>query len=355
MTAGVAPLFQRAYVMKFLEHDAIKKNVRALLSFKGPARIAVAYWGKGALELLDLDPNRTDLQILCCLKAGSSDPKVIRQFGAKARQIDNLHAKVFWTSRGAIVGSANVSTNGLPEQDEFADRLIEAGVYLDDNDVLARIKTWFDGLYSKEARAISPADLERAAQERAARQGKWVPKRPFLSALENNPAEFGQQRIAFYLYEEFCSIDEVKAVMKDARDNPDDIKRSYGVFDSTRSDFYTFCRKPPRDYFPSDTVLIEGLYKNGEISKKNLYVRKTFNKVDHRRIAVKGESEWWMPVLGDGDFCDFNYALTNHDKQVISDASEELWNAGRKGVQDDILISLADARPILLRYLGGSR
>jgi hypothetical protein len=336
--------------MKFLDHNAIKKKVVSLLSCEGPIRIAVAYWGSGALKLLNLDPRRADLQILCCLKSGTSDPAIIRQFAKGARQIDNLHAKVFWTNNGAIVGSANASANGLPEQEKIAGSLIEAGVYLDDKDEVARIRYWFDNLY-ENAKVITEADLKKAAQDRAARLGKNVPKRPFLAALQSNPSEFSQQRISFYLYKEFWDEVEKKAVMKDAREHPEAMNKAYGDFPE-EFDFYTFYRKPSRDYFPAGSILIEGLYTNGKISKNHFYIRKTFHDVSLRKTTGHGQTMWWMPVLQrKRDIQTFNYDLTAEDKAVISKASKALWDAGRKGVQDDSLISLTEARPILLNYM----
>jgi len=70
-------------------------------------------------------------------------------------------------SHAAIVGSANASSNGLPEEDFKATGLIEAGVYLDDPATLAEIQTWFHELYSVRACKIKASDLKKA---RLARQ-----------------------------------------------------------------------------------------------------------------------------------------------------------------------------------------
>jgi hypothetical protein len=115
--------------------------------------------------MLDLDPSFPGLQVLCCLKGGKSSPAVIREFGAKVRQNDRLHAKVVWTSHGAVVGSANASSNGLVAEESSAIGLDEAGIFVDDERTLAEIQHWFDAQY-KAARAVTEADLKDAAQAR---------------------------------------------------------------------------------------------------------------------------------------------------------------------------------------------
>ena len=119
--------------MEFLKGSGLTSEIQRLVSTSN-AKIAISYWGIDALDRLKkkLDPKRSDLQIVCCLKGGKSAPEVIEQFGKKARQNDKLHAKVIWTPSGAIVGSANASSNGLPDEEKMIEGLIEAGAYLDD-------------------------------------------------------------------------------------------------------------------------------------------------------------------------------------------------------------------------------
>jgi|ERR1700730_16915251 hypothetical protein len=345
--------------MEFLNHQMIKGKVRTLLSAQQKTKIAVAYWGSDALKLLGLNPKRTNLQVLCCLKGGSSDPDVIKRFGQKARQIDNLHAKVFWTPKGAVVGSANASANGLPEQEEFASKLIEAGVFIKDGSVLAKIGQWFDGLYDPaNSRPITSTDLANARRDRRTRMGKTPPKRSLIEALEANPSEFSQQRIYLYLYEEFCDDEEWDSCWEDAKNNMEKMRSTYANIndftDDNVIDVYTFYRKPPSDYFPMDAILIEGkVSKDRKIAKRHFYFRRTFKSVSQREISVGGTPGLWMPILAQTSGVGFNYNLSDRDRTIISKAANQLWSKGRKGVENDVIISLADARPILLKHSQG--
>lgn len=152
--------------MRFLTGHNLTTEIQRLAQLPGPKKVAISYWGKDALKLLDgLDPSSPTLQVTCCLNGGKSDPDVIGAFRERARQNDFLHAKVFWTPSRAIVGSANASSNGLPEEDGFSRGLIEAGFAVEEPTLLAEIEGWLDKLF-RQARAISQYDLDTARKAR---------------------------------------------------------------------------------------------------------------------------------------------------------------------------------------------
>lgn len=161
--------------MRFLKGDELVANMQRLVSYS-PAKIAIAYWGVDALRRLDkLDPNRTDLKIICCLSGGKSAPEIIEQFGDRARQNDRLHAKVIWTPSGAIVGSANASSNGLPDEEKGIGGLIEAGAFVDDAANLTVIESWFDDLY-RHSQCIEESDLKAAREARRRQPKQTIPE-----------------------------------------------------------------------------------------------------------------------------------------------------------------------------------
>lgn len=168
--------------MRFLVGQKLTAEMKRISGLKTAKKFAIAYWGANALKLLALDPKQPDLQILCCLSGGKSAPTVVARFGDRARQLDKLHAKVMWTPEGAIVGSANASSNGLPEEEGSVAGLIEAGVFVDDKYALAGIGHWFDQLY-QEAKLISEDDLDAAEQARAIRKSGRGGKIPELADI----------------------------------------------------------------------------------------------------------------------------------------------------------------------------
>jgi hypothetical protein len=158
--------------VRFLTGNKLTHEMKRLVLSSQNLKIAVAYWGKHALTLLKLNPRSSNLRVLCCLKGGKSDPDIIAKFGKRAKQLDKLHAKVIWTPSGAIVGSGNASSNGLPEEEDSSDGLIEAGVFLDNKKELDQIERWFDTQYgSNAARSIKKSDLDEARKRRLFRGG----------------------------------------------------------------------------------------------------------------------------------------------------------------------------------------
>src|SRR5439155_2579811 len=156
------------FLMKFLRRNELSREIQRICRTRATIKCAVAYWGKDALRLTGLRPQQRNVKLICCLDGGASDPDVIGKFGSRARQNDFLHAKVIWTRDKAIVSSANISSNGMPDEEQYAKGLIEAGILVIDPAVLAEISDWFDVQY-KAARVINAGDLKKAAEARSAK------------------------------------------------------------------------------------------------------------------------------------------------------------------------------------------
>lgn len=110
----------------------LRKEIINLFSVQNRRRVAiVAFVGDGAESYL---PKPRGLHLICWPKAGGTNPNAIRQLikrGVKVSFADSLHMKVYWAEgRGAIITSANLSTNALGSGD-----LKEVGVLLSDEDI----------------------------------------------------------------------------------------------------------------------------------------------------------------------------------------------------------------------------
>ena len=136
-------------------HDAIKHVLGS--PTKGERRVVlVAYLGSKAESFL---PHPQGLEIVCSMEPGSTSADAIirlRDRGAKIRQSDRLHMKVYWSSKkGAVICSANASANALARRG-----LKEAGVLLPAGAV--KVDKLLD--YAKP-RSISSKDLHALARE----------------------------------------------------------------------------------------------------------------------------------------------------------------------------------------------
>ena len=110
---------------------AMREAIDDILGAPGARIIAVGFVGADPLEWLP--PNRKGMEVFCWDKPGATQPKGIDALiEAKIRVhfVEGLHAKIYWNeSAGAVIGSSNLSANGLADNG-----LREAGVWVADND-----------------------------------------------------------------------------------------------------------------------------------------------------------------------------------------------------------------------------
>ena len=115
---------------------------------------------------------------------------------------DNLHAKVWITENGAIVGSSNASTNGLSLEGGKTSRLIEANVHVNEPQALAAIEEWYVTSVQTKARKITNDDRKRALINwKRRKQNAPMVKQTLLDALREDPAAMaGRDDIHVWIY-----------------------------------------------------------------------------------------------------------------------------------------------------------
>jgi hypothetical protein len=102
--------------VKILKSSAsIRKAIGELMAPGGGRRVAIsAFVGDGARAFIR---KPLGVEIICWPRAGGTNPLELNRLknaGAHISFADRLHMKVYWAAkRGAIVGSANLSTNAL--------------------------------------------------------------------------------------------------------------------------------------------------------------------------------------------------------------------------------------------------
>ncbi|RZU47152.1 HKD family nuclease [Fluviicoccus keumensis] len=129
------------------------------------ASLAVAFWGSGAARLFN-EWRGNSLRIICNLASGGTNPNAIRELRKLAnieiRHLSDLHAKLVLTDSRLILGSANVSANGLGlELDEMVGWR-EAGISTKDVTQRQSASVWFEQQW-QEAQLVTDADLDAAS------------------------------------------------------------------------------------------------------------------------------------------------------------------------------------------------
>ncbi|MBB2158392.1 hypothetical protein HLH33_19210 [Gluconacetobacter diazotrophicus] len=162
-------------------------------------RCAVAFWGIGAESLLNKSGEARP-RIICDVTLGGTSPNALRALGAPKnedlRHIPSLHAKVYISDRGAIIGSANASRNGVGL--DGPPSLTEAGVRLaPDSETFRHAESWFESQWGASTQ-VNDAALDLATQRfRPGRSLGGLPMRPgsLLDLIAADPDRFSDVSI----------------------------------------------------------------------------------------------------------------------------------------------------------------
>lgn len=172
--------------MRFLDEVQALDAIRKMIADTGKARLAVAFWGKGAIEKLGLDRQGLKLEVLCNLESGACNPTEIaalRKLGAEVRTHPQLHGKVYWTPEAVILGSSNASANGLAVEASDLNGWREANLLISDSKVIAESKEWIDIHWEAGSPVDGPA-LLRAKALWKTRQAHAPPGKAMKSLLD---------------------------------------------------------------------------------------------------------------------------------------------------------------------------
>lgn len=167
---------------QFLDHKQVRSAVQTVIA-GDDVRCAVAFWGDGALKALFGSKKRASkARIICDLSMGGTNPEELVLLGApdnpQLKHLRGLHAKLYLSSAGIVVTSANASNRGIGFAESPA--LTECGTFhQNDTTVFRKGAKWFEAIWGK-ADVVDPQALATA---RAA----WV-KRPRPGAPKGTPS-----------------------------------------------------------------------------------------------------------------------------------------------------------------------
>ena len=163
--------------MNFVFGSKLTDSIQAITK-KDDLRCAVAFWGHDAASLLKV-PAGHKVRAICNLKSGGTNPYVIlklrRRRGWIFKQCDTLHAKVYLSKGGALVGSANASANGLALEGREQESWIEAGMRVTKKEDLKAIDDWFEFQWNTVSSRIANDDIQEAITQWKNRQRLRVP------------------------------------------------------------------------------------------------------------------------------------------------------------------------------------
>lgn len=152
---------------EFLVGADLSAKIRFVLAGSG-VRCAVAFVGRQAPETLFslASDGLKGVRLICNVTMGSTHPTALEAFGAprnkNLRHHPSLHAKVYISDRGAVIGSANASARGTGRSDDDPAVLVEAGTFhAKDSPPWLAASRWFDAFF-EESPQVDRATVELA-------------------------------------------------------------------------------------------------------------------------------------------------------------------------------------------------
>lgn len=156
-----------------LRDPSFEQELAALFSGAAACDIAVSYLKLSGWEILRAATAHVPgerIRLVCTDQFGLTHPDAVRaalNSGVQIRLFDGdgvFHPKAYISRDGdgcprrAIVGSANISLSAFTTG-------IEAGIFFDDEPVLADLSAWFNELFENDAVPITAAEIEEIQQE----------------------------------------------------------------------------------------------------------------------------------------------------------------------------------------------
>lgn len=212
--------------MQFLDEVGALVKISEILRTASTAKIAVAFWGQGAIEALGLARSELEVDVVCNLDSGACNPFEIEKLRklrshVPVRSDPRLHGKLYWTPNGLVLGSSNASTNGLVV--EGLGGWAEANVFCDDPKVIAAALTWFEARRSS-AYEITDTHLRLAEQiwsDRRQISPTGIELTADLGAVvRSSPEHIAWSKVKLAIYSEGLSVAAERALKADQEANP---------------------------------------------------------------------------------------------------------------------------------------
>ncbi len=200
----------------FIPSSNYLNEIELLVESSKSLDVAVAFWGEGSDKIFTRITDQP-VRIICNLTMGGTNPKPIQQLlkqkNIVVHQLNNLHAKVLIGTNAAILGSANLSTNGLNQEPDECGGWEEAGVRIADKKMLREMEDWFQLLWAGSA-PIKEADINKARQMWERRRSNRPSTSSNLSTLLNDASFFKDRPVFLVIYTEDASEQAEKTYEK---------------------------------------------------------------------------------------------------------------------------------------------
>lgn len=316
--------------MKLLTSENYFSELSKLFENSLELDIAVAFLGYDVLSLFE-SSSCQNIRLLCNFKSGACNPylveKLLKLPNVQIKTNARLHAKVVLQGTTAIVGSANLSANGLSLEGAEQTAWTELGVKFSNNETVNNTKAWFVELWGKSAMVTTddlPMQFENWKKRRKNRPLSHRKLSIIDAALEYQEV-ISDRDIYFAVYREYAS-QEADTAFEQISEESSEVSGTSNYFEDWLE-------------LPDDAYLVSlrlgpkgGVYFEGLQYMPSEPITKTFTKVDGSEGSIKICSDV-NNILG--------FKFTSSDKKHIKQYLSHITNEEPEG-EFAYIVSLTD-------------
>lgn len=315
------------------EEGALEKIQQ--ISHRKKIHYAVAFWGTGSVENLKIEDTAGG-KIICNIQSGCCNPDEIKKLmgikGIEVRTDAKLHAKVYSSSDGALLGSSNASTNGLAMDGQLAKGWKEANLLVRNKQILAEIDEWFEARWSElEGQKITAEMLKDARK-------KWQSQKR-ISMLRSHSDENGISLLksALMAPEEYLGIPiYIRIFTEDLSKEDEEVLETHA--EKIHQDIKEYPMSGFRDWpLKPNSWYVSFSLKNGKGGFDG--ISRTLEKLIEIPHKDKKETGTLSLAFGAKDIipvADAKFKLSSIDKKTLKNYAKILWDRStNQGNKDD--------------------
>lgn len=271
--------------MELLSSDNYYSELSKLFQNSLDLDLAVAFLGYDVLQLFE-NSNCPNIRLLCNFESGACNPYLVKKLlqlpNVQLKTNSRLHAKVILQDSTAIVGSANLSANGLSLEGAEQTAWKELGIKFNDNKTVQETKDWFMGLWGNST-IVTNDELSiqfKNWKKRRKNRPLLDSKLSLIDAVLEHQDMLSDREIYFAIYREYSSP-EADEAFEQVTEESEDISGTLNYFEEWLE-------------LPDDAYLVSlrmgpqgGVYFEGLQYMPTKPITKFFTKTDGSKSNIK--------------------------------------------------------------------
>ncbi|MGH6714916.1 MAG: phospholipase D-like domain-containing protein [Bradyrhizobium sp.] len=209
-------------MLKFVREHELPNQIVKPRQSGDKIQIAVPFWGVGGAKSLGLEKWK-NVEVICNLESGACNPYAVEELlkaGIEVRSHRRLHAKIYIFNGHVIIGSSNVSSNGLAKERSETKAWVEANVMSDEQILVGKARALFQHLWKNKTTRVVQLDSQFLNDAKRDWDTKpWPPTKSMslLAACKERPELFESLFLAIYTEDLSPKADQKMQALRTAK------------------------------------------------------------------------------------------------------------------------------------------